>query len=91
MYKQIEENITSAFVYGHLMENGHYYLAKQLQKMKQIPNLHGLRLQNLLDHYMELNSKFRSKNQSFSDEIVLKYLKSKGHYKLSSKLKKIIQ
>ena len=90
MYKQIEENITSAFVYGYLIENGHYNLAKQLQSMKQIPNRHGLQLQNLLDHHFELNDKFRSEKQSFSDEIVLKYFKSKGHYKLASKLKKII-
>ena len=88
MYKQIEQNITSAFVYGYLLERGYSGLAQKLQKCQQIPDLHGLRLEDLVLFHKKQNYFRRTETEVFTDQIVIRYLKAKGHYKLAKKLMK---
>ena len=90
MYKQIEQNITSAFVYGYLLERGYSGLAQKLQKCRQIPDLHGLRLEDLVLFHKKLNYFRRTETEVFTDQIVIRYLKAKGHYKLAKKLMKTL-
>ena len=90
MYKQIDQNITSAFVYGYLAEKGYSDLALKLQKCRQIPDLNGLRLEDLVLFHKKLKNFRRTETEVLADQIVITYLRANGHYRLAESLVKMI-